>query len=139
MRGEYERIRQIFQDRPEIVAVYLFGSFDTPWEREDSDVDLALLIRPEVWASQSQNLRKEYDRLAPSISPRPVQLVVLNSAPLVLRWEVFRKGRLLWCRDERYRKTFLIQSMLEYLDFQPLEDAFYRHRFATLQAQKEKP
>lgn len=47
MRAEIERILSYFSNRSEITALYIFGSFDTPFERADSDIDIAILVSKE--------------------------------------------------------------------------------------------
>ena len=40
----YKKIENFFQDKPEVVAVYLFGSYAEKRERDFSDIDIGILI-----------------------------------------------------------------------------------------------
>ena len=39
-------IRIILKHHPDTEAVYIFGTFDTPNQREESDMDIAILLPP---------------------------------------------------------------------------------------------
>jgi predicted nucleotidyltransferase len=57
----------------------------------------------------------------------PVDVQVLNEAPLSFKYRVVTEGRLLLSRDERLRKELVNTITREYLDFQCL-CAFYGRR-----------
>ncbi len=44
-----ERIKSYFEDRPEVVAVYLFGSYAQGYEKSFSDIDLEILLKMDIW------------------------------------------------------------------------------------------
>ncbi len=108
--------------RKEVAFAYLYGSFlSAAWFR---DVDIAVFVdekrvdRKEVLdyeISLSLELEKEL-RL-------PVDVKVLNYAPLSFRYEV-TKGEVIFSRDEEARFTFLEKTWHRYLDFAPVERQF---------------
>lgn len=53
---------------------------------------------------------------------RAVDLVLLDDAPPGLAYRVFRDGRPLLERDRRALVTRRARAILEYLDFQPIEE-----------------
>lgn len=59
MRAEIERIFSYFTKRSEAMALYIFGSFDTPFERADSDIDIAVLV-PKESKKEVEVLKSEY-------------------------------------------------------------------------------
>jgi len=127
MKKDIGRIKDYFEGRREVVALFLFGSFGTPLEREDSDIDIALLIAPEKSKGKTPELLKtEYYNASPGFSMRTVDIVVLNTAPSALKYEVLRTGRLLMDRDSDFRKDFTAKVMQEYFDYRHVEDVYFK-------------
>lgn len=76
-------LRQMAESAPsEIVAAYLFGSRARGTARESSDVDLAVLLRSRPVARLS-NVAREFEASIERVVRRPVEVVVLNTAPAV--------------------------------------------------------
>ncbi|MDX2023551.1 MAG: nucleotidyltransferase domain-containing protein [Deltaproteobacteria bacterium] len=109
----------------EVSAVYLFGSHATGKFRADSDVDVAVLLRtapPKTFAGLHLGLAGELERLL----SLPVDLVVLNDAPVDLVRRVLQGGTLVADIDRQARIAFEVKARNEYFDLLPyLEE--YRH------------
>lgn len=106
------RTRRALVERQEIRLAYLFGSTAAGTARPGSDTDIAILF-DEVPAPRELDLLSE--RLGAAVG-RPVDLVVLNSAPPLLAREVIRSGRLLVCRDDQDRVRFEARATARYQD-----------------------
>jgi predicted nucleotidyltransferase len=127
MRPEIERILNYFSGRNEVSALFLFGSFDTPGERSDSDIDIAVLIGPErADRERIDELKGEYYGASPGFSMRTVDIVILNTAPSALKYEILRTGRLLMERGPDFRKDFTARTLQEYFDYRPIEETYFR-------------
>jgi uncharacterized protein len=112
--GFFDRVQD-----PEVSAVYLFGSQARGDARSDSDVDLGILYRvapPHTFAAQPYALEGELEGQL----GRPVQVIVLNQAPVDLRIRVLRDGRLLVDRDRSTRIRFEVETRREWFDFEPI-------------------
>lgn len=101
-RGAESLSKRLKQTFPEIIAVYLFGSRGTEYEREASDVDLAVyagkpLPAAELWYA-AQELASEIGR--------DVDVVDLASASTVMRAQVVHTGERLYCDDPVACETF---------------------------------
>lgn len=104
----------ICRHHPRVQAIYLFGSYGTDDAWPQSDVDLALLLRPEE-AKQAGSLR---------ISPctielgdalqRPIDLVNLRKASTVFQHEVIHYGRVIHCADPYAMDEFEMLTMSLY-------------------------
>ncbi|KYH31614.1 type VII toxin-antitoxin system MntA family adenylyltransferase antitoxin [Neomoorella mulderi] len=116
-----ERLREALIKREEIKFAYLFGSYARGKAHKLSDVDVAIYLdekrippsgpygyRSDLLITMRQQLRQ------------PLDLVILNEAPLVLRFRVIRDGKILFCRDSRARIRFHEKTLCAYLDFQPV-------------------
>lgn len=115
-------IVQACQARPEIIAAWLFGSFACGTSKPNSDIDIAILLQGE----------DPYPMFAPELASdlerslrRPVDVVVLNRAGELLKFEVRCKGHLIVDRHPSARKHFEIMSRKYYEDF------LYLHRRYT--------
>ncbi len=86
-------LERIKSELPDLVAVYRFGSWGTPNERPDSDVDLAVLSLSPLPAVERWELAQ---RLA-AIGGRDVDLVDLRGASTVLAAQVVSSGERLYC------------------------------------------
>ena len=80
---------------PDLVAVYRFGSHGTCYERNDSDIDLAVLTRQPCDTVALWNLGQT---LAVKLH-RDVDLVDLRGVSTVLRAQVVAYGERLFCMD----------------------------------------
>lgn len=121
-----DRIRQFFAGRAEdLVAVYLFGSVARETSRADSDVDVAVLLGsgpPSTFEGLSLRLEGDLERLL----GRPLDLVVLDGAPVDLVHRVLRDGVLLVDRDPSVRIRFEVQARNEYFDLEPILKLYRR-------------
>jgi len=110
----------VLREYPEIAAVYLFGSVVRRVDRETSDLDLGLLLAPEVLEGERHRLLGELAaRLEGVAGPRPIDLVVLNAQGPVFCHEVLLEGRLIYEGDREKRIDFESDTIVRALDFRP--------------------
>lgn len=134
MRVEIERILSYFAKRPEVIALYLFGSFDTPFERDDSDMDIAVLVSREN-KKELEVLKSEYYNASPRFSMRTVDIVILNTAPTYLKHRILKTGRVMLDKNPSQRKEFAAMVLQEYFDYKPIEDLCFhklKSRFSRM-------
>lgn len=116
-------IECLCQQQPAIMAMYLFGSAAQGTIHADSDLDLAVLLDP--GAVPTFSLLTCITQLEEFLHCH-VDLIVLNTANDVLKYDVRRSGKLLFERSSRFRKQFEIQSRKAYEDF------LYLHRIRPI-------
>ena len=115
-------IEKVLKDHKEIVAVYIYGSMVGGIYREDSDLDIGILLDD---AFREEPLYPA--RLAREIKlgcdiDRPVDVQILNHCSLRFLHQVLRNGELILSHDERKRVEFESTALCRYIDFKP----FYR-------------
>jgi hypothetical protein len=103
-----------------IVAAYVFGSVARAAPTPLSDIDVALLVAPGTTADTVCG--RVSDELSRHFGIDRVDVVSLDGAPLPLRYRVVRDGVLAACRDRVRLERFVVDTVLQYLDFQPLRD-----------------
>lgn len=125
MRQELQRITDYFSQRPEVRTLFIFGTFDTPFEREDSDIDIAVLVNPSIRKEVLESLKNEYYSASTGFSLKCVDIIILNSAPVFLKHRILKTGRLIIDRDPQYRRRFTARAIQEYLDYSFIEDVYF--------------
>ncbi|MBI3079492.1 MAG: nucleotidyltransferase domain-containing protein [Deltaproteobacteria bacterium] len=96
---------------------YLFGSWAEGRMRPRSDVDVAVWLKEDAPKPFEVRLGL-IGRLEVSLK-RPVEVIVLNEAPLILRYTVVQQGIPIYTLDDRERAWFEVQARKAYWDFEP--------------------
>ncbi len=117
-----KRLQEALKPHPSVVFAFLFGSFLE--EGPLQDLDLAVYLDASA-DDPLKTLVELWEDLASQVEP-PVDLCLLNDAPLALRYNATR-GRLLYARDneaEEQAYRFLERSWDEFFDFQPVMERY---------------
>jgi len=101
-------------DKPEIAAVFLFGSEAAGHSHQGSDVDIALLFKPDCSPS-GDHLMEIRDELT-SLLQREADIVNLNCSSPIIRMQVLRKGKRVFTRDQQMYNIFFVRTINEYDD-----------------------
>jgi uncharacterized protein len=112
-------------DEARVVAVYLFGSYARGTAGEHSDVDLGLLYAappPSTLLAQPFSIEAQ---LAEQLG-RPVQCVVMNTAPADLVHRILADGTLLVVSAPSLRIRFEVDARNRYFDVKPMLDRYRR-------------
>ena len=88
----HENITKFFENKKDIVAVYLFGSYADGKERISSDVDLAILFDDRDREAVNQRLDEYLVALSKSLR-KDLHLTAMDSASEELLKQIFKKGR----------------------------------------------
>ena len=97
---------------PEILGIYVFGSFADNTNTVESDIDIAFLTFQKI--SQIEKWKTQ-EELA-SILNRDVDLVDLKDATIILRAEVIEKGKLIFSADSYQIDYFEMTTYSMYAD-----------------------
>jgi len=125
-------IRKTAARFPSVWAAYHFGSGAAGRSGPLSDVDIAVLLDP---AARNETCGELEDALCRALHTDRVDLVILNRAPPSLAYRVVRDGRRVICRNTRACEAFESDTVMRYLDFQPVRDrAFQVSRAQVLEA-----
>lgn len=90
---------------PEVEAIWLFGSYARHEQRPTSDVDLAVMTRPDL--AKDFNHRVDLALELESWLGVPVDVILLHTEqPPALLWEILHHPTLLWARDEEDASAF---------------------------------
>jgi len=103
-------VAQLTQRRPDVIAVYVFGSHARGDTTPQSDLDLACLTRHKLDPVERWKLQEELAVLA----GRDVDLVDLRQASTVLRVQILRDARMLLDADAAERARFEATALSAY-------------------------
>lgn len=123
MKFDLATFRQYFDrtDAPQsdVLVAYLFGSLARGQALPSSDVDVAVLIQPELDLEQSVELQLQLEMDLERLSQRPVQVTILNRATPFLAYQVIKEGLLIYERNKPERIAFQVYTLKIYFDLQP--------------------
>jgi predicted nucleotidyltransferase len=135
IRHRLPRLAEVFRDDVQVAAVYLFGSFARGTEGPLSDVDIAILLEPRIDRARLAALTLHYTQaVLATLGTDEVSVVMLDTAPLPLRYRVIRDGLVLLDRSPTARRDFEVQTQSAYFDFKPALDAYDDELLRQLQA-----
>jgi predicted nucleotidyltransferase len=97
---------------PEVVAVYLFGSVATALENQESDIDIAVLSQKKLNIEQRLELISE---LVAALHHDKIDLVDLNHAPTVLKFQIIMNERKIFCSNRHKSEFFEMCVFSDYV------------------------
>lgn len=104
-----KQIQDILKKREDVVFAYIYGTFvDAP---SFKDIDIAVYLDPET-IKDNDILEKELTISALLVPGYPVDLRILNNAPLWFQNNVAHSGELLFSKDNKILSQFLEISSL---------------------------
>lgn len=122
---QIKRVRNYCQQRSDIQLGYLFGSQARGDSRLASDIDLAFLF--ETSPSLDDHAALVID-LAHILETTNLDVVILNEAPPLLKYDVVSEGRLIVQNlSDDQLNHFELRSMKEFYDTQPLRQVQDRY------------
>ncbi|MCP1673996.1 putative nucleotidyltransferase [Natronocella acetinitrilica] len=126
-----QQLRACFSEvQPSVLAAYLYGSHARGEARPGSDVDVALLLKPEHAAA---TLVGPIRRIQGELERRlrcEVDVLDLRSAPVDLVHRVLRDGVLLVENDANARIAFEVDARNRYFDLLPYLQEYRRRPVA---------
>jgi predicted nucleotidyltransferase len=129
------RLKDALASVPGIRLAFLFGSRARGRARSDSDFDLAVLVDDSLVAGTDERaatIRRLAGRLGREVSSAHLDLVILNSAPVLLRHRVLRDGVLLFQRSTKDRVRFATKTIQDYQDGEIRRERFLEKRIQRL-------
>jgi predicted nucleotidyltransferase len=120
-----EKLIAYFKTKPNIAAVYLFGSYAKGKEHRTSDIDIGLLFdtRNSLPATiKTDTIMIELSR----ILRKDIHFVILNSAGEELLRQVFLKGKCILEKDSKKLARYKMTAFSRIADF-----AYYKNQMQS--------
>ena len=80
-----------------VIAFFIFGSFGTQYQNQNSDIDFAILYDKDVTLKEELMLEVKISEI---FKRDDIDVVNLNKAPINLQHRVIYTGDLLYCSDK---------------------------------------
>src|SRR2546426_2185746 len=117
------QLQSLFQTSP-VDAAYLAGS--TAGRKiagTYNDLDIALLLLQGVKANEFFDYQVYFvSELSRALETSALDVVILNQASLLQRWQVIRTWGLLYQRDQKRRVEYEARAAMEYLEFKKYDE-----------------
>lgn len=108
---ELEKIEKIIdriKEFPEVMAIYLFGSYAKNEVKPISDIDLAVIV---------DNPSKKIEADIASLASKNLDIVLFHRLPLHIKYEVLKYGKELYVKDDDYMANIRLKVLKDYLEF----------------------
>jgi len=117
MFDKFNDIKKIFSDERNILLAYIFGSQVIGKIGPLSDYDFA------VFLSQKPSFQFKYklkNKLVNILNTEQVDLVILNDAPVELKYKVIATGKIIFQKNSLVRTEFEANTLSQYFDYLPV-------------------
>ncbi len=120
-------IASYFKSRPEVVAVYLFGSYAQGLEKAYSDIDLGILLDHKAFV-QKDDLTTTYTVELSKQLRKDFHIIIMNAAGEMILFQIFKRGKCIFQRKSHSLSLFKTTSYSRIADFgffrESMEKAF---------------
>lgn len=111
----------MLQKENHILFAYLHGSF---LQNEFRDIDIGIYTEKNLSKKNQLSYELSFEEKLQHSIFHPVDVRILNNAPLSFSFSVIKNGIVLFCKDEDKRIDFETRIFTKYHDFD-----FYRERY----------
>lgn len=122
----FEAIKYILTSMPEIIFAYVHGSFTEQEQKGFGDIDIAVYLKEESLNDQMINYEIELEIKLEEKLNYPVDVRVLNFAPLSFQYHVIKGGTLMFEKDGDSRVDFQTRTLGFYFDFAPFRKQYLK-------------
>lgn len=128
------KLRDYYTPNDDVLFGYLFGSFARNCSRLQSDIDIAIFL-----SNYHEDSVHEYKFTTmielQDIFNRPVDLILLNEAPPLLKHEIFKTGILFIERDHAILVDYKSRNYFQYQDQRYILNRFLEHTKIRVQGE----
>ena len=110
--NDIRKIQQFLAKYPEIAAAYVFGSSATGKDRYGSDIDLSIMVNPELGAME----RVEMETALSTRLHKDVDLVIFHHGSALLQHQILKYGSLVYEADPKERIRQEVFARKAYFD-----------------------
>ncbi len=119
-----EVIKNILCGPAEVLFEYIHGSFIRG--KGFRDIDIALYLRDDMLKDRITDYEIEMEIKLENALKYPVDVRVLNHAPLSFQYRAIKEGILLFERDGDFRVDFQVGTLDFYFDFAPFRKRYIK-------------
>lgn len=120
------KCRDVLMKYEDIIFAYIFGSYAKSNIRKDSDI--AIYLKENIESYEYLGMKRELSETF----KREVDLVVLNNASPLLKYEIYKNNVLLFSKDKALEGKYKIKTLHEYNDMKRYLDLSYEKTIERL-------
>jgi predicted nucleotidyltransferase len=121
MNEMIHKIADYFSFRPEVVAVYLFGSYAMERQHQTSDVDIGILLDAEKSGDFIEKTG-EYSKDLARLTRKDIHPVVMNQAGEFLAKQIFSKDQCIHQKNKSLVSQYQMKMYSMIADFSYYQD-----------------
>ena len=129
IENEIENLKKYFSQQPDILAVWIVGSYGTEYQREDSDIDFAILFDKDIDDLEEMKFACDITEI---LNIENIDTINLRKAPITLQFKAIKDGRNLYEADYIKICDYIEYVIDNYVDRKYYLDKFERDYFAAL-------
>lgn len=123
-----KKAKEILFRYDSIIFAYIFGSYAQKKARVCSDIDIAIYLEDNMDTDEYLELKM----LLSEAFNREVDLIILNDATPLLKYEVYKNNILLFSHDKTIENKFKVRTLFEYNDIKKYLDFAYEKNISRL-------
>jgi hypothetical protein len=117
-------IKEVVEKDQEVLFAYLYGSSIFQSIPFDSDIDVAVYLKPSDIKSYIRKEERLTSALIAKLHKDKIDLRILNALPFLLQYNVIKEGIPIFVRDESERVDFEIRVMSRFFELKPYLDEY---------------
>lgn len=125
-------MKRVFEAEEEILFAYLYGSYVHGPLLPESDIDVAIYLRPSDINKYLDIEKKILSTLIDKIHYDKIDLRILNTLPLLHQYYVLKEGIPIFIRDEQARVDFDTNVMIRYFKLKPYLEEYREMLFQRI-------
>ncbi|WP_252231010.1 nucleotidyltransferase domain-containing protein [Clostridium sp. ZBS15] len=126
-------LKNYFKSNDNIVAAWFTGSYGTEYQREDSDIDIALLFEKSIGIMEEMDIAC---RISEILDFDNIDTINLLSAPITLKFKVIDEGRSIYEKDYYKVCDFMEEIFNKYRDEKYYLDRFMKDFYESYGARR---
>jgi predicted nucleotidyltransferase len=119
--AKLDALKDYFKNNENILAAWVIGSYGTEQQREESDIDIALLFDKQIGIMDEMDISS---RISEIVEFDNIDIINVLSAPIIFKFKVIDEGRSLYEKDYYKVCDFMEETFNRYRD-----EKFYLDRF----------
>ena len=128
-----KKCKDILMKYEDVVFSCIFGSYAQNRIRENSDIDIAIYLKENIDIDTYLEIKMNLSE----VLKREVDLVILNNAPPLLKYEIYKNNILLFSRDKTLESKYKVKTLFEYSDIKRYLNLSYDKTIERLKKEVE--
>ena len=121
------KVNKYFAKKPEVAAVYLYGSYARGDAKKTSDIDLAVLVTDKRKYTGFGIMQVVFAYDLSKITGKKVEVQDLDDCTADFAHRVLQEGILLISNNQKARIKFEERILMVYFDLKPAIEEYYKH------------